>query len=210
MKKTDEPKVGQKSNDMVKILTSPNANINQCEDSANGVLARIFRKIILNYHGPRPNGTSGKLTQTEFQIMKDKYIEEEEGLGDNIKNQVDRGTISSSIVKEFSRPAITWAVFMKALRLLQVYRANLTLTLELKTGRTLVIDTPIVFKLFSPEEIQDMYKTGQLVKSIKEQSTGQLQARKKQLIEELGLIEEELLNRKDEGLPKSRKRTYKN
>lgn len=186
--------VGVRSNDMVKIITTKGGMISHCDGNANGVLAKIWRRILNQYRPTRDPEIRRAITVTEFYKLRDSFVEEE--IGPAPENSVDKHTISSSIMKEFSRPSITWPVFIKGLKFLQVHRANLTVTIEFSDGRKLVLDQPILFKNFSQEELEEIYKTGLAAADMKKQSDGYLISKRKMLMEELERIDNELTERK--------------
>lgn len=101
---------------MTQLLTAPDKGASKTQ-GINGVLSKLFRMIMieLNVGGMRW-GT----------LMHEFVKDARNGVPDNRRDQT---SIRGNLTKEFARPQMTWKVFMKAMRFLQV--RNLKITLEI-------------------------------------------------------------------------------
>jgi hypothetical protein len=104
-------------NKLNRILTAPDKEIKKTF-GANGVLSRLFRKILWDLKiGPNRFGT----------LLQDYILNPLNGVPNNKKDQT---SARGNLAKEFSKPQMTWKVFMKAMRFLQVWRIEFVVKLH--------------------------------------------------------------------------------
>jgi hypothetical protein len=102
---------------------------------ASGVLARLFNLICLNI-------TDGKgFSQIQWNQMLTTFIDATEGQLTAEKRQSVRGNLN----KEFRLSKMTWKVFCKALRFLQVANFTIHLTAYREDGSICECETPVNF-----------------------------------------------------------------
>ena len=104
-------------NKLNRILTSPDKDIKKTF-GANGVLSRLFRQILWDLNiGPNRFGT----------LLQEYILDARNGVPNNKKDQT---SARGNLTKEFSRPQMTWKVFMKAMRFLQIVRIEFVVKLH--------------------------------------------------------------------------------
>lgn len=101
----------------------------------SGILARLFNLICLDL-------TEGKgFSQIQWNSMLSAFIDETEGHLDLDK----RMNVRSNLNKEFRLAKMTWKVFCKGLRFLQVANFTLNITAYREDGKIFDVETPINF-----------------------------------------------------------------
>lgn len=99
---------------------------------ANGVLSRLFRQMLLNL-----NVGDG----SRFGALLQAYIlDARHGVPNNKK---DQQSMRGNLTKELSRPQMTWKVFCKALRFLQIVKIELSIKAYHEDGRTSLHQTTV-------------------------------------------------------------------
>ena len=120
------------ANKMDKILTSRNKDVDKTS-GANGVLSRLFRQILLDLD----------ITGSKFgNLLQDYILDSRHGVPNNRKDQT---SMRGNLTKEFSRPQMTWKVFCKALRFLQITKIEFVI----KAHHAFPIKTPYGFSTTS-------------------------------------------------------------
>lgn len=100
---------------MNQLLTAPDKGAGKTP-GINGVLSKLFRQLLVDLNvNPMRWGA----------LMADFIKDVRNGVPDNRRDQT---SIRGNLTKEFARPQMTWKVFMKAMRFLQV--SNVKITLE--------------------------------------------------------------------------------
>jgi len=100
---------------MHEILNSPDKQVTKTF-GGNGVLSRLWRQILLDLGiGPERFGI----------ILQDHVTNPLNGIPNNKKDQI---SYRSNLTKELAKPQMTWKVFMKALRFLNILKVEITLT----------------------------------------------------------------------------------
>lgn len=117
-------------NKLTRMLNAPDKEISKTY-GANGVLSRLFRTILkdLNIGGIR------------FGAYLQAYILD--GRHGVPANKKDQTSMRGNLTKEFARPQMTWKVFCKALRFLQLVRVEITLHAHHRNGKISVHHTEV-------------------------------------------------------------------
>lgn len=112
-------------NQMTKILENPEVH-EAMTHGYNGILASLFIRILreLNVSVARWSA-----------LMADFVNDASNGVPDN---QKDRTSMRGNLTKEFSRKQMTWKVFVKGLRFLQIKKFQVTITAQHQNGRVTV------------------------------------------------------------------------
>lgn len=99
---------------MERLLNDPDKGVDKTY-GANGVLSSFWRTILrnLNITGPRFSS-----------LLQDYIMDSRHGVPNN---RMDQTSMRGNLTKEFAKPQLTWKVFMKALRFLQIYKIDLTI-----------------------------------------------------------------------------------
>jgi hypothetical protein len=113
-----------------KILQSPDKHVGQTS-GANGVLANLFRKMLKKEEVNIPRWGS---------LMGDFITDVRNGVPNNKKDQT---SIRGNLTKEFARPQMTWKVFCKALRFLQVIKFELVINAHFGRGKSVSYYTTV-------------------------------------------------------------------
>lgn len=109
---------------MNNIVADPFTYADLTYNSANGILAAMFYRIL----GER------KISLPAWgQLMNDFVSDARNGLKDD--NQKDKTSMRGNLTKEFSRLAMTWKVFIKGLKILQVVRFRVHIEAQYATGK---------------------------------------------------------------------------
>jgi len=94
-------------NKLHRMLAAPDKEVKKTS-GANGVLARLFRIILLDLN----------VTPSRFGSLLQHYIlDPRNGVADNKKDQT---SARGNLTKEFYKPQMTWKVFLKAMRFLRI------------------------------------------------------------------------------------------
>lgn len=117
-------------NKLTRILTSPDREIRNTH-GANGALARLFRVILLDLNiGPSRFGS----------LLQDYILDPRNGVANNKQDQT---SARGNLTKEFARPQMTWKVFCKALKFLQILRIEFSVTAHWRHGNPTVHSTKV-------------------------------------------------------------------
>lgn len=100
---------------MQQILSAPDKGASKTP-GINGVLSRLFRLLMIDM----------KIDAMRWGSLMNAYIKD--ARNDIPNNRRDQTSIRGNLTKEFARPQMTWKVFMKAMRFLQV--SNVKITIE--------------------------------------------------------------------------------
>lgn len=119
-------------NKLTEILTSPDKLMKKTS-GPNGILSRLFRQILLDLNiGP-----------ARFASLLQDYINDVRNcIPDNRK---DRTSSRGNMTKEFSRPQMTWRVFCKALRFLQIKKIEFVIKAHHANGKATLHSTVVDF-----------------------------------------------------------------
>lgn len=143
-------------NKLTKILTAPDKDIKKTF-GANGVLSRLFRQMLLDLNvGPSRFGS----------LLQDYILDPRNGVPNNKKDQT---SMRGNLTKEFSRPQMTWKVFCKALRFLQITKIEFVIKAHHRHGKTTIHSTVVDFgshmiDLERDDDVEEMQ--GMAVKAI--------------------------------------------
>jgi len=96
-------------NKLDRMLAAPDKEVKKTS-GANGVLARLFRIILLNLN----------VTPSRFGSLLQQYILDPRNQVPN--NKKDQTSARGNLTKEFYKPQMTWKVFLKAMRFLRVWK----------------------------------------------------------------------------------------
>lgn len=119
-------------NKLTRILTAPDKDIKKTF-GANGVLSRLFRQMLLDLNvGPSRFGS----------LLQEYILDPRNGVPNNKKDQT---SMRGNLTKEFSRPQMTWKVFCKALRFLQITKIEFVIKAHHRTGRSTIHSTVVDF-----------------------------------------------------------------
>lgn len=117
-------------NKLTRILTAPDKDIKKTH-GANGVLSRLFRQMLLDLNiGPSRFGS----------LLQEYILDPRNGVPNNKKDQT---SMRGNLTKEFSRPQMTWKVFCKALRFLQITKIEFVIKAYHRTGRSTIHSTVV-------------------------------------------------------------------
>ena len=115
---------------MTDILRSPDKQIKRTF-GGNGVLSRLWRQILLDLGiGPERFGV----------ILQEFVTNPINGIPNNKKDQI---SCRGNLTKELARPQMTWKVFMKALRFLNIISIEITLTAKHVNATTTIHKTVV-------------------------------------------------------------------
>lgn len=117
------------ADNMSQILTSPDKKENETY-GVGGVLARLYRRILANLN---INGGVWNALMFDYLSNPDNRIP---------TNQKDRTSIRGNIIRELARPQMTWKVFFKGLRFIQVVEFDITVGLKLRNGKRIEVQLP--------------------------------------------------------------------
>lgn len=115
-----------------KILAATDKGVNRTS-GANGVLARLFRQMLLDL------GISHSKWST---LMYDFITDVKNGVPNNKKDQT---SMRGNLTKEFARPQMTWKVFCKAMRFLQICNIEIVIKARHLNGSTSLHSTSVDF-----------------------------------------------------------------
>lgn len=115
-----------------RMLNAPDKEMGKTY-GANGVLSRLFRVMLadLNIGGIRFGA-----------LLQDYIMDSTHGVPNNKKDQT---SIRGNLTKEFSRVQMTWKVFCKALRFLQLVKADFYIHAHHADGRVTIHHTTVDF-----------------------------------------------------------------
>lgn len=92
------------SEDLDEMLNSPNKGV----DKATGVLARLFRQILID----------ANISTMAWATLMERYLEDPRNRVP--KNGKDRSSARGNLNKELRRPTMTWKVFRKGIQFLNI------------------------------------------------------------------------------------------
>jgi len=119
-------------NKMYDILESPDKHVHKTY-GGNGVLSRLWRQMLLNLQiGPHQFG----------KMLESHVTNPINGVPNNRKDQI---SYRGNLTKEFAKPQMTWKVFMKALRFLNILNIELILVAKHRNMKFTVHKTFINF-----------------------------------------------------------------
>jgi hypothetical protein len=119
-------------NKLTKILTAPDKDIKKTF-GANGVLSRLFRQMLLDLNiGPSRFGS----------LLQEYILDPRNGVPNNKKDQT---SMRGNLTKEFSRPQMTWKVFCKALRFLQIKKIEFVIKAHHRIGKSTIHSSVVDF-----------------------------------------------------------------
>lgn len=130
-------------NPMMKLLSSPDKGISQTH-GPNGILARLFRTILFDEN----------ITPFRYMDLMDAFISE--GQSGVPVNRVDLTSWRGNLTKELGKDQMSWKVFCKALRFLQVWKVEFRVTAYWRSGKVTEHATWVDFG--SKEAIEEMNK----------------------------------------------------
>lgn len=110
-------------NKIGKILSSPDKGVGRTS-GANGVLSSLFRQILFDL----------SINPSHWSALMHEYIHDpRNGVPNNRRDQTSH---RGNLTKEFGRAQMTWKVFMKAMRFLQVVDLELTIKIRRRNKKT--------------------------------------------------------------------------
>jgi hypothetical protein len=109
-------------NPMMKLLSAPDKGISQTH-GPNGILARLFRTILYDED----------ITPFRYMDLMDAFIRE--GQSGVPVNRVDLTSWRGNLTKELGKEQMSWKVFCKALRFLQIIKIEFQITAYWKKGK---------------------------------------------------------------------------
>jgi len=110
-------------NKLVRLLNDPTKGMNETYTNSNGILAHMFRRMLHDLNvSPMRWGS----------LMYDFITDPRNGVPDNKKDQT---SYRGNFVKEFERRQMTWKVFCKAMRFLQLPRIELVIRAHHRNGK---------------------------------------------------------------------------
>lgn len=98
-------------NKINKILTSPDKEVKKTF-GIGGILSRLFRQILADLN----------ITPSRFGSLMQDYVNDPRNSIPN--NKRDQTMNRGNLIKEFSKPNMTWKVFCKAMRFLQFVKID--------------------------------------------------------------------------------------
>ena len=119
-------------NQMERIIAANDKLIHETSGST-GVLARLFRTMLGNLNITLPRWG---------QLMTDFIEDASAGIPNNKRDQT---SIRGNITKELSRRKMTWKVFCKALRFMQIEKIQLVIEAHHPGGRKTLHSTTVNF-----------------------------------------------------------------
>ena len=123
--------------DVVELFQSPDRKLNETKGTG-GILAKLWRSILFEQGIP--------LRQFEY-LCTQFVIHARRGITDTkVANYFNRGNLR----RELMKPAMSFKVFMKALRVLQVVKFDLSVKLYFRTGKTSIHNVTV--DLSTPHE----------------------------------------------------------
>lgn len=129
-------------NKLVRLLNDPTKGMNETYGT-NGILAHLFRRMLHDLNvSPMRWGS----------LMYDFITDPRNGVPDNKKDQTSwRG----NFVKEFERRQMTWKVFCKAMRFLQLPRIELVIRAHHRNGKVTEHSTFVNFGIMEEQDAQE-------------------------------------------------------
>ena len=113
------------------VLSDPDKKINEVARDAGGILAFLLRKLFKFYKLSGADGLWMELTQAYV-------MDPANGIAQNKKA---RTSARGNIAKELAADSISWKVFIKGLRFLQLKKVEVIVKASQYSGRTLLITT---------------------------------------------------------------------
>jgi hypothetical protein len=129
-------------NKLVRLLNDPTKGMNETFGT-NGILAHLFRKMLHDLNvSPMRWGS----------LMYDFITDPRNGVPDNKKDQTSwRG----NFVKEFERRQMTWKVFCKAMRFLQLVKIRFIVEAYHRNGKVTEHSTFVNFGVVEEQDGQE-------------------------------------------------------
>lgn len=121
-----------KNNHIQQILQAPDKYISRTR-GANGILTRLWIQILSDRGVTLPRWGS---------LMADYISDARNGIPNNKKDQT---SMRGNLTKEFTREQMTWKVFCKGLRFLQVLKIELVIKAYHANGETSLHSTVVDF-----------------------------------------------------------------
>lgn len=126
-------------NKLVRLLNDPNKGMTETYGT-NGILAHLFRRMLRDLNvSPMRWGS----------LMYDFITDPRNGVPDNKKDQT---SYRGNFVKEFERRQMTWKVFCKAMRFLQLPRIELVIRAHHRNGKVTEHATFVNFGVGGPQD----------------------------------------------------------
>ncbi|EKD22615.1 MAG: hypothetical protein ACD_84C00038G0012 [uncultured bacterium] len=120
------------SNKLQHMLASPDKGVTKTS-GANGVLSRLWRQMLLDLNvGPARFGS----------LLQEYILDPRNGVPNNKKDQI---STRGNLTKEFTRPHMTWKVFCKGLRFLNITKVKFIVEATHGNGRTTIHSTNVNF-----------------------------------------------------------------
>lgn len=106
--------------DMTEILTAPDKRITSPQ-GIKGVLARLYRQMLANLN-------IGPMT---FESHMVDFLSRSR----TPNTRSDRQVVQGNLIKDFSKPTMTWPVFCKAIRFFRVWKFRLVIECYHENGK---------------------------------------------------------------------------
>jgi hypothetical protein len=129
-------------NKLVRLLNDPTKGMYETY-GINGILAHLFRRML---HDLNVN------TLRWGSLMYDFITDPRNGVPDNKKDQT---SMRGNFVKEFERRQMTWKVFCKAMRFLQMVRIQLIIRAHHRNGEVTEHSTFVNFGAAEEQDAQE-------------------------------------------------------
>lgn len=122
-----------KSNNVGKMLSDPTKGVKQTRGTS-GVLSRAFRQMLADLSISVPQWS---------QYMHEFIMDPRNGIPRNRREQTSH---RGNLTKEFTRPHMTWKVFTKAMRFLQVVDLEITFKIRRRNLKVTSHTVNVVFE----------------------------------------------------------------
>lgn len=119
-------------NKMTKILSAPDKEVGKTYGQ-NGILSRLFRQMLADLN----------VTNYKWEAYMADFIRDVGGAGPT--DRKSQTTTRGNLTKEFQKEQMTWKVFCKVLRFLQIMRFRITITAFHADGQTTEHSTEVNF-----------------------------------------------------------------
>ena len=106
--------------DMTEILNAPDKRIT-IPQGIKGVLARLYRQMLANLNiGP---------------IIFESYMVDYLSRSRTPNTRSDRQVVQGNLIKDFSKPTMTWPVFCKAIRFFRIWKFRIVIECYHENGK---------------------------------------------------------------------------
>lgn len=117
-------------NQMANILSKTDKDVGS-PYGPNGVLARLFRKLLLTMN----------VNENRWNILMHAFLNDPRNGVPNTRK--DQTSMRGNLTKEFARPQMTWKVFCKAMMFMQFVHFEVSIIARDKHGREIAFSTDV-------------------------------------------------------------------